>query len=467
MNHDLRNKLGNYEPSYNPQHWEQLSQRLAKANQKRRFSYAIAASLLLFIGAGLGYFCYQFHKNKQQSSNNLTNLINENIIANQNSSTTTNAIQKDTIISNSKISKNVVETSKFVVEIVENNVVNNATNKKLPNTKKLATLLPKNENTATKKVTKNSKSDKQYSQNSIISKPNSQNKLKNKLKNTSKSSQNLRDSLPQNHIINTINSQELLKLDTFSFITTTKELRFSTSNWDTLKPKFAYYRINENNVINQDSAKGKALFRIGATTLPMIAVWKNEHDKEALQGFMINTGLIAEYRLNNFVLGGGILLSNYSLSSPKEKSLDLNIDSTYSVNTYLTSQQQIKELLIPISLRYDFKTNLDSYWFITANILNSFIISDNQRQTTTTEYNNNLANISGENSKVAYYENNQTKNNTFQPFSALQLQVGYEKMLSKHFSFQIEPFARLSLQSHNNQMQSYAAGISLRINYMN
>ena len=66
MNNNLRNKLGSYEPAYNPQHWEQLSERLALANKKRRFGYAIAATLLLFIFIGVGLGIY--HKNTTQNN---------------------------------------------------------------------------------------------------------------------------------------------------------------------------------------------------------------------------------------------------------------------------------------------------------------------------------------------------------------------------------------------------------------
>ncbi len=458
MNNDLRNKLGSYEPTYNPKHWEQLSERLALANKKRRFGYAIAATLLLFIFIGSGLEIY--HKNTIQNNS----LLNSSKINSNENYVSPIYLSEDTIIADSNETKSITNNSSQINEKIHKEKITNkeVTNKEVTN--KAITKDVENTKKSTKSVAKNNlKTTEKQVSNSNKKHFNSAKKISNKRQNNLENTKKLPDNLPQNSI------KELSKTDTFSFITSIKDLRF-TNYVDTLKPKFPYYQITKNNIINDSTQKTKYLFRIGALLLPMATIWKLDNEKDVLQGFMLNAGIMAEYRIKKFVIGSGILVSNYGISSAKQKSLDLNIDSTYKVSTYLSSQQQTQELLIPILLRYDIKINQKSYWFITANILNSFIISDNQFQRTTTEYNNNLTSgiPSINNNKVAYFDNNQKTNNVFQAFSALQLQIGYEKMLAKHFSCQIEPFVRLSLQSQaNNQLQSYSTGMILRINYIN
>jgi hypothetical protein len=115
-------------------------------------------------------------------------------------------------------------------------------------------------------------------------------------------------------------------------------------------------------------------------------------------------------------------------------------------------------------LRYDLRTVGKGKWFVTANIFNSYLLSEQFSQTTVANYFNTTTNVLGNNNKTSYSESRETQH-TLQFFSAFQIQAGYERLVTKHFSYQLEPFFRLGLQSQNNNSQFYAAGVSLRVNY--
>lgn len=483
MNKDLRNKLGSYEPPYNPQHWEQLSQRLAHAQQRNHWYYAAAAALALFILVGIGVFFYEptssVSKNELKNTNDtiakielVTPQINEKIINKIDEKVTEQAklITESSKNNGNKISKNSlkIENKSQNSEVVaKSNTNNNKETLKIIKSNKVSNKGLKNKNKIQKVANQND--------NKIAQNKNTQNKMSRVGEEQVGISENSNSENTNLVTTNKIN-ENLINLVNHG-ITGFKTLRFpaidSSAITDTAKFQMAYYKANANKIA---SNKTKFPLRVGAVVMPMLARWTEKpaatstatamtaKNGQQTEGFMVNVGLLAEWKINRFSLGSGVVFSNYTLATPQEKGLDFAIDTTYQLNLFLSSQQNIQELLIPISLRYDLRTVEKGKWFVTANLFNSYLLSEQFSQTTVANYFNTTINLLGYNNKTSYSESRETQH-TLQFFSAFQIQAGYERLVTKHFSYQLEPFFRLSLQSQNNNSQFYAAGVSLRVNY--
>ncbi len=470
MNKDLRNKLGSYEPSYNSQHWEQLSQRLAHAQQRNHWYYAVAAALALFILVGIGVFCYEpislVSKNELKNTNDsiakielAIPKINEKIINKIDEKVTeqTKLLTESSENNGTKISKNTKNSLKRENKSENRGVVAKSnTNQKNIKTNKISNKNLKNKNKIQKVANQN---DNKIVKNKII--PNKMSRVGEEQINISENNSFKNTNLV---ITNEIN-ENLINLVNHE-ITGFKTLRFpaidSAIIADTARFLMPYYKANTNKIA---STKTKFPLRVGAVVMPIFATWETQNGQQT-QGFMVHVGAVAEWKINRFSVGSGVIVSNYILKTPQEKGLDFAIDTTYQLNLFLSSQQNIQELLIPISLRCDFKTAQKGNWFVTANIFNSYLLSEQFSQTTVANYFNTTANLSGSaTNRTTYSESRETQHN-LQFFSAFQFQVGYERLVTKHFSYQIEPFFRLGLQSQNtNNLQLYAAGVSLRVNY--
>lgn len=491
MNKDLRNKLGSYEPPYNPQHWEQLSQRLAYAQQQRNhWYYAAVAALALFILVGIGVFLYEPTSSVAKSEINHENdtIAKTELAVPKIANRTTNEITNKAIDKTEEKSREQIKQGQLAPEnnvndnkISEINKINSKNISKNENNPQNRGEVAKNTiNNNNKVITKNKKYNKitkkvLKSKNKMqkVANPNDNKIAQNKImpnkmsrvgegqvgvsKNSSFENNSLLATKINNEIIENLMSHEM---------TGFKTLRFpaigSASMLDTTKKLIAYYKVIPNKIA---STKTKFPLRVGAVVMPMLATWTTR-DGQQTQGFMINAGVLAEWKIGRFLVGSGVLVSNYTLTTPQEKGLDFAIDTAYQLNLFVSSQQNIQELLIPISLRYDFKTTEKGKWFIGANIFNSYLLSEQFSQTTVAKYFNTTANLSGNaNNKTSYSENRETQHR-LQFFSAIQLQTGYERVVTKHLSYQIEPFFRVGLQSqNNNNLQLYAAGVSLRVNY--
>ncbi len=485
MNKDLRNKLGSYEPPYNPQHWEQLSQRLAHAQQQRNhWYYAAAAALALFILVGIGVFFYEptnsVSKNEQRNELKNTNdtiakielaipKIDEKVTEQAKLVTESNKSKNNKISKNTKNSlkiENKPENRGVVAKSNTNN--NNQETSKIIKSNKVSNKGLKNKNKIQKVANQN---DNKIAKNKTI--PNKMSRVGEGQVGISENNSSKNVNLVATTKINNEIVENLINHEITGF----KTLRFpaidSAAIADSAKFQMVYYKANTNKIA---SNKTKFPLRVGVVVMPMLATWTAKststtsqmatQNGQQTQGFMVNAGAVAEWKINRFLVGSGVIFSNYMLTTPQEKGLDFAIDTTYQLNLFLSSQQNIQELLIPISLRYDFKTAEKGNWFVTANIFNSYLLSEQFSQTTVANYFQTTANVSGSNNKKTTYSESRETQHTLQFFSAFQIQAGYERLVTKHFSYQIEPFFRLSLQSqNNNNLQLYAAGISLRVNY--
>ena len=437
MNKNLRNKLAGYEPAYNPQHWEQLSQRLAEANKRRSYwQYAIAASITLLLGVGIGMF-----------------------VSEKNSHLITNFVTKDTL--QTSIASQINKENKPLSNNLHSHKAQNENKKGIQIAKTEIEILPK----ITQQNQKNSKQIFKHTQifraKTTIAKQT--NRVEGDFTKPNTPIQSLNNATDLQKIpTNTTNKAEERLL-----LTELKGLQaMALLPKDTTKVRMAYYQAKHT---EGKFSKTKLPFRIGIAALPMQSRWTNKNSAEATKGMILPIALLVEWRIKNFVVGTGLMVSSYTVESPKEQSLSLVIDSTYKLNTYLYAQQQLQELIIPISLRYDWQRGEKNTWFVAANILNSYLFAENARQTTVANYSTNdfaTNTINNSQKQVSYAEQKQMKN-ILQFCTALQIQVGYERNISKHFSYQIEPFFRLSLRGQTaNDLRGYAAGLSLRMNYM-
>jgi hypothetical protein len=426
MNKDLRNKLDNYEPAYNPKHWEQLAEKLANANRKRYYWYYILV-LLMFLATGFGYWCY----NAAAITTNVPKAVENN-----------QKTKKESKVENLYA---VLDQKTYTKETEKQNM-------------DMATPMPpkpketKNEQNLTtakisniKKIVKERKT-KLSATNIVESKKTSRHKKSN-ITTPNKAIKPL-----VNEIAPIVETQNV-----YHFTDMIRKECVLLPATDTFKPQIKYYDVKQRQETTQNNHKKK--WRIGILAMPLFAKW-NKSQPEKMT-YNLEKGVALAYKLNKIEFGMGLWLSTYSYNTPIEQGLSLTIDSAYTLKTYLSAEQNIQQLFIPLSMRYDLVQHEKYSFFVTVNLLNSFLISDKQQQTTTAEYNFLTTNFM-QNQKKTYQQNTQMENN-FQFVTALQLQIGYERIVGKHLSYQIEPFFRIGLQPH--QLQNYAAGLAMRLNY--
>lgn len=430
MNKDLRNKLGSYEPPYNPEHWQQLSDRLAVANQRRNY-LPYAAAILLLIGVVIALVCYM---SSPQPTKDIIIIANNTPNLDSHTVTKTTAITAENIapITNhdTKLHDKASTELQKTVESVN---------------QKESKAIAKNASQAQKNVIKFSKTPQNKTTHSVKTVI-----VATKIANITEKPSNIMTKPTQNSIGENV---EILPQKLIFSTIQRKEYAAFPKN-DTLKPKFRYFDLKE---VQQITQRKKRNWRIGVLAMPMLAMW----NKTQKQDFAVEKGLAVEYKFNKMAIGTGVWLSHYEINTPREQSLNLRVDSSYTVNTYLSANQQTTALLLPISLRYNLVEDEKNSFFITANLLNTFLLSDKQQQRTVTEYNFNLVNSTFMPSKKSSFENSQQVQNDLQLSSAVQFQVGYERKLSKTLSCQVEPFVRVGLRKE----QSYAMGVALRMNY--
>jgi hypothetical protein len=432
MNKDLRNKLGNYEPPYNPEHWQQLSDRLAVANQRRNY-LPYAAAILLLLGVMAALVCYVYSSQPEKDVIAITQ-IDSNMVA---KSATDNS---QNVASQTNNDKKLQEKVSNQLQIATQNNTN--ANQSDSNTKNVVIADINHSQKNTLKTTETGKKEAKNDVKTVINSTKATDlptQLSNVIApNTQNSSPATVEILPQKLIFSTIQRKEYAEFP----------------KNDTLKPKFRYFDLKE---VQQITQRKKKMWRFGVLAMPMLAVW----NKKQRQEFDVEKGLVLEYKFNKIAIGTGVWLSHYEINTPREQSLNLRVDSSYTVNTYLSANQQTTALLLPISLRYNLLENEKNSFFITANLLNTFLLSEKQQQKTITEYNFDFINSTFTPNKRSSFENQQHIQNDLQLFSALQFQLGYERKLNKNLSCQIEPFVRVGLHKE----QSYATGVALRMNY--
>jgi uncharacterized Fe-S cluster-containing radical SAM superfamily protein len=136
---------------------------------------------------------------------------------------------------------------------------------------------------------------------------------------------------------------------------------------------------------------------------------------------------------------------------------------------------KIKQLLIPITVRYDVVAGKKSKWFASTMLMNNFLLeSAKQEDIVAFYFDSNQPVITSypiltSNTTTIFRYSQQVEKvetNTFIPLAAFQFQIGYERNLGKHFSYQVEPFIRVAIKTEtDNQFQVSATGLCVRMNY--
>jgi hypothetical protein len=470
MNKNLRNKLDNHEVSYNPKHWEQLNSRLADQNRHRVWWQCGLIATVLCGVLLVGSLSYQYvGKNNLKLTNKVgdeklhINKISNSFEVAQSKEITIAKVVADLQTIDNKADKveNVTKMkvkATFATEIkilgqtnlLENAPKNIAKNKKLVQTKNknVASLLP-NE---TQKVGVSSIEEQKIPLNGLA---------------------------------------EEKKIQYFILQGKNKV----TLGYDTLKPPIVPYYRKTSNTANMPTLAEVTpkirRFRLGLATMLMntnlsvsnenlhsaIGISPQHSNKTTQQALAMNVGLLAEYNVGRFSIGTGALLAGYELNYSKAENSQIVLDTLNLLNKSASTnvRYKIKQLLIPITVRYDVVAGKKSKWFASTMLMNNFLLeSAKQEDIVAFYFDSNQPVITSypiltSNTTTIFRYSQQVEKvetNTFIPLAAFQFQIGYERNLGKHFSYQVEPFIRVAIKTEtDNQFQVSATGLCVRMNY--
>lgn len=458
MNKNLRNKLDNHEVSYNPKHWEQLNSRLADQNRRKVWwQYGMIATVLCGVLL-VGSLSYQYvGKNDLK----LTDKVGAEKLH-------TNKVEHGLKLAQNKEMKTVGVIADLQTVDNKADKVENATKIKAIST------------TETKTV----------GQTNLLGKaPKNVAKSENLIQSKDK---NVASLLPNETQKTGVSSVEEQKIQYFILQGKNKVVL----GYDTLKPPMIPYYRKTNNSANMPTLAEVTpkirRFRLGLTTMLMntnlsvgnenltntIGISSQHSNETTQQALAMNVGLLAEYSVGRFSIGTGALLAGYEMNYGKSENSQIALDTFNLLNKSASNNvtYKIKQLLIPITVRYDAVVSKKSKWFASAMLLSNFLLeSTKQEEKVAFYFENNQPVITTTpsqtpNTKTIFRYSQQTEKvetNNFIPLTALQFQIGYERNIGKHFSYQIEPFVRVALRAEtDSQFQVSATGLCVRMNYL-
>ncbi len=480
MNKNLRHKLDQHKVNYNPQHWEQLQQRLATHNRRRWFWWKFAVVLVALIGSLLFWWI----GNPKVVGTPVGVLQQQDTTSKQANGLVTKPLQvpTETIIatttSNNEVAKPTLAVDKLSA---------------MPDKKAM--------------VAKKSFLEVKAKNNQKTYKGKQGNKQENGQRNKQKSSQvskqptQQQGQQPRNKIVETpapvqpVASEELPQL-----ITLLQPMGLAPLPQDSIKKLviLPHYQADRRSQLLAAATPKVRRFRIGVVAMGMNTTLRVKDEQQFVanltargavadktltqQIVALNMGVLAEYKIGKFSVGTGALFSGYQLNFSDAGTNQVVLDTLNQLKVSSASQVSytIQQAIIPISLRYDvIDAQEKGKWFVSALLLNHFLLQSTKEESNLAVYNALPVNSNsvtsappsfGGNSKIVSQYTQQKsaiEGNLFTPFAGLQLQLGYERALGKHFSYQIEPFIRIALQGEtSNKFQISSTGLSLRINYV-
>jgi hypothetical protein len=479
MNKNLRNKLDNHEVSYNPKHWEQLNSRLADQNRRKVWwQYGMIATVVCGVLL-VGSLSYQYiGKNDLK----LTDKVGAEKLY-------TNKVEQSLAVAQNKEMKTVEVVADLQTVDNKADKVENATKVKAKTTSKTiakTTSVAETKAVGQTNLLENAQKNVAKNKNLIQTKDkNVASLLPNKTQKTSISSL-----AEQKTPVNALAEEQKIQY----FILQGKNK--VVLGYDTLKPPIIPYYRKTNNSANMptlaEATPKIRRFRLGLATMLMntnlsvsnenqsnvVGVGSQHSNKTTQQALAMNMGLLAEYSVGRFSIGTGALLAGYELNYGKSENSQIALDTFSLLNKSASNNvtYKIKQLLIPITVRYDAVVGKKGKWFASAMLINNFLLeSTKQEEKVAFFFENDQPVITSTpsqtpNTKTIFRYSQQTEKvetNNFIPLTALQFQIGYERNVGKHFSYQIEPFVRLALRSEtDSQFQVSATGVCVRMNYL-